>query len=76
MLVEMDPKYGFARVENISGGPFIMLPQVRYPPEQMDSSKMERATLSRAAKQFCKFSSFSPDSKVNQLILSPSTKQC
>lgn len=56
MLTEMDSKYGFARVENVSGGPFIMLPQVRYPPEQMESSDMEKATLSRAAKQFCESS--------------------
>lgn len=55
MLTEMDSKYGFARVENVSGGPFIMLPQVRYPPELVESDKMGRATLSRAAKQFCKF---------------------
>lgn len=51
MLSLMDSRYGHQRVEGVSGGPFLMLPQVRYPPEHIESKEAEEARLSITTKK-------------------------
>ena len=53
VLSKMDSQYGHARVDGVSGGPFLLLPQVRYPPEQAESKEMEEARLSIETKREC-----------------------
>jgi hypothetical protein len=53
MMSQMDLKFGHARVEGVSGGPFLMLPQARYPADQPDTPELERAKIDSATKRFC-----------------------
>lgn len=52
MMSQMDMRFGHARVEGVSGGPFLMLPQARYPADQPDTPELERAKIDSATKRF------------------------
>jgi hypothetical protein len=52
MMSQMGSRYGDVRVEGVSGGPFLMLPPVPYPPEQVDKEDLETARIDSATKRF------------------------
>ncbi|UZJ51529.1 hypothetical protein CBS101457_000849 [Exobasidium rhododendri] len=46
VLYRKDTRHGYQKVDGIIGGPFLMLPQVRYPQEQIEREEIEEARLS------------------------------